>query len=188
MTRNVFATLRRLGGMALLASAAAASPLLAQKRTSGIDTTNFDRSVRPQDDFFRYVNGGWLKKTEIKGDQTGAGAFQELAERSRNGMHELFEAAARPTRRPLADAPTSVKVPVTGPSETERRKIGDLYASYMDSARVEARGIAPLAVEFKTIASLTSPAQLPAAFATSRASASRDRLAWASDRIPRRRP
>ena len=37
-----------------------------------IDTTNFDHSVRPQDDFFRYVNGGWLKKTTIAGDATGA--------------------------------------------------------------------------------------------------------------------
>ena len=48
--------------LGLLAIAAFATSAAAQKRTSGIDTSNFDRSIRPQDDFFRYVNGGWLKK------------------------------------------------------------------------------------------------------------------------------
>jgi predicted metalloendopeptidase len=88
----------------------------------------FDRSIRPQDDFFRYVNGGWLKKTPIRvDDATGAGAFQELSERSRNGMHELFEAAAKTTPPAKGDQPTSVKVAANGPDQAERVKIGDLY-------------------------------------------------------------
>ena len=44
-------------------------------RALGIDTTNFDRSVRPQDDLFRFVNGGWLTRTEIPGDASSWGAF-----------------------------------------------------------------------------------------------------------------
>ena len=137
----------------------------AQARTSGIDTTNFDRSIRPQDDFFRYVNGGWLKKTEIKSDATGAGAFQELAERSRNGLHELFEDAAHPPKSP-SDSRSSVQLhSPNGPTEAERKKIGDLYASYMDTARIEKLGLTPLAGEMQTIAALKTPAQLPATFA-----------------------
>ena len=44
----------------------------------GIDTTNFDHSVRPQDDFFRFVNGRWLAKTQIPADASSWGAFNEL--------------------------------------------------------------------------------------------------------------
>src|SRR6476646_1006909 len=54
-------------------SAVLAIPAAAQM-TSGIDTANFDHSVRPQDDFFRYVNGGWLKKAEIPADASSWGA------------------------------------------------------------------------------------------------------------------
>ena len=154
----------RSATLALLASVAVTATAAAQKRTSGIDTSNFDRSIRPQDDFFRYVNGGWLKKTPIKGDATGAGAFQELSERSRNGMHELFEAAAK-SPAPAGDQRPSVKVAANGPDQAERAKIGDLYASYMDSARVERLGVKPLAGEMQAIAALTSSAQLPATLA-----------------------
>jgi putative endopeptidase len=137
----------------------------AQARTSGIDTTNFDRSIRPQDDFFRYVNGGWLKKTEIRSDATGAGAFQELADRSRNGLHELFEDAAHPPKT-TGDNRAAVQLhSPNGPTEAERKKIGDLYASYMDSVRIEKLGITPLAGEMKAISALKTPAQLPTAFA-----------------------
>ncbi len=155
----------RVAALSCVASIALAAPAKAQRRTSGIDTTNFDRSVRPQDDFFRYVNGGWLKKTQIASDATGAGAFQELSERSRNGMHELFEAAAKTTTPPKGDRANAVKVPANAPNQAERQKVGDLYASYMDSARVERLGISPLAGELKTIAALTSSAQLPTTLA-----------------------
>ena len=139
--------------------------LHAQARTSGIDTTNFDRSVRPQDDFFRYVNGGWLKRTEIKSDATGAGAFQELADRSRNGLHELFEDAAHPPKSP-SDSRSAVQLrSPNGPTAAERKQIGDLYASYMDSVRIEKLGIAPLAGEMKAISALKTQAQLPGTFA-----------------------
>lgn len=55
-----------------------ARPAVAQSagRALGFDTANFDRSVRPQDDFFRYVNGTWLKRTEIPADASAWGSFQ----------------------------------------------------------------------------------------------------------------
>ncbi|HXT47112.1 MAG TPA: M13 family metallopeptidase N-terminal domain-containing protein, partial [Gemmatimonadaceae bacterium] len=129
-------------------SAVLAMPAAAQM-TSGIDTANFDHSVRPQDDFFRYVNGGWLKKAEIPADASSWGAFQELRENSRTALHELFENSSTANAK----------------AGTPERKVGDLYASYMDSARVEQIGIAPLAPELKSISSLKTSAQLPAVFA-----------------------
>jgi predicted metalloendopeptidase len=115
----------------------------------GIDTTNFDRSVRPQDDFFRFVNGGWLARTEIPADASSWGAFNELRENSRTALHSIVEEAARSK----------------APAGSESRKIGDLYASYMDSAQVESLGISPLKPDLAAIAKLTSTSQLPATFA-----------------------
>ncbi|MEO7455686.1 MAG: M13 family metallopeptidase, partial [Gemmatimonadaceae bacterium] len=95
----------------------------------------------------------------------GAGAFQELADRSRNGLHELFEEAARP-EKPLGDQRAAAKLhSPNGPTEAERHKIGDLYASYMDTARIERLGIAPIASQLSAIKELKSNAQLPATFA-----------------------
>ena len=160
MTRNFLRTI--FASAVVIAGATQAS---AQNLTSGIDTAGFDRSIRPQDDFYRYVNGGWLKKTEIKSDATDAGAFQELADRSRNGLHGLFEEVAK-SKQLAGDTRAAVTLrSAGGPTDAERRKIGDLYASYMDSARVERMGIKPLAGELKAIARLTSPAQLSTTFA-----------------------
>ena len=153
-------------GAALVSMATPLAATHAQSRPlkSGIDTSGFDKSIRPQDDFFRYVNGAWLKKTVIKGDASGAGAFNELSDISRDAMHSLFEAAAKPT--PPGDKATAKQVKLAnGASDIERKKIGDMYAAYMDSARVESLGLTPLAPEFKAIGAVTSNAQLPAAFA-----------------------
>ena len=132
---------------------------------SGIDTSGFDKSIRPQDDFYRYVNGAWLTKTTIAGDAGGAGAFNELSDRSRDAMRTLFEAAARPTPA-VGDRASSKSVVLTnGATVVERKQIGDMYASYMDSTRIEALGTTPLAPELKAIRAVTNASQLPAAFA-----------------------
>src|SRR5687768_5000799 len=132
-------------------TAAIAEPATAQTagRALGFDTANFDKSVRPQDDFFRYVNGGWLKKTAIPADAASWGSFNVLNERSLEAMRALLEEAARGN----------------APAGSEQRKVGDLYSSFMDSARIESLGIAPLKAELATIAAITSTSQLPAAFA-----------------------
>src|SRR6185437_3387268 len=56
-------------GVSVLLAGVTSAPLAAQSgHALGVDTTNFDRSVRPQDDFFRFVNGGWLARKEIPAD------------------------------------------------------------------------------------------------------------------------
>ncbi|HUQ48852.1 MAG TPA: M13-type metalloendopeptidase [Gemmatimonadaceae bacterium] len=138
-----------IGGLAVAAISVFAAPASAQGHGLGFDTTNFDKSVRPQDDFFKYVNGGWLKTHEIPADATSWGSFNELSERSRNALHTILEEASKSN----------------APAGSIERKVGDLYATFMDTAAVEKLGITPLSRELKSIAALTSAAQLPAAFA-----------------------
>ena len=144
------ATGRIVVGLAVFIASLLPAPTFGQSgHATGIDTANFDRSVRPQDDFYRYVNGGWLKRTDIPADASSWSAFNELRERSRNALHSILEDAAKSRAAP----------------GTEGRKVGDLYASYMDTARVEKLGITPLAAEMRTIAAVNSQGQLPATFA-----------------------
>src|SRR5512147_1072983 len=122
--------------LALGVSAGAQQQQATRTLSLGIDTTNFDRAVRPQDDFFRFVNGTWLAKTEIPADASSWGAFNELTEKSRDAIHQIVEAAAKSN----------------APAGSEKRKIGDLYQSYMDSAYVEKLGITPLRPELARLA------------------------------------
>lgn len=156
MTERSRGTIRRLVTGGTFAIAAAAVSALAPGAASaqagtqlGVDTANFDRSVRPQDDFFRFVNGGWLTKTQIPQDAASWGSFNELREGSRAALHSIVD---------------SVQT-VKAPAGSEVQKVRDLYASFMDTARVEALGLTPLQPELRYIARVTSVKQLPATFA-----------------------
>ena len=109
----------------------------------GIDLAAMDRSVRPQDDLFRYVNGAWLAETEIPADKSRYGSFDALRERSEEDVRRIIEDAA------------SGRV-----SDPDAQKIGDYYAAYMDSARVERMGIAPLQPDLDRIDAVRSKADL----------------------------
>src|SRR5271168_5276028 len=63
-------------------------------RVPGIDTAGMDRSVRPQDDFFRFVNGVWVDKTPIPPDRPSYGTFAMLRERSQERVRGILEAEA----------------------------------------------------------------------------------------------
>ena len=94
----------------------------------GIDVAGMDLSVRPQDDFFRYVNGRWVDNTPIPADLSSYGTFAILRDRSQEAVRAIIETEAR------AKAATG----------TNAQKVGDLYQSFMDEARLEALGITPL--------------------------------------------
>jgi len=95
-------------------------------KDSGILTSELDPAVRPQDDLFRHVNGKWIARTEIPSDKARYGSFYALAEEAEKAVREIIEEAA------------------TAEPGTEERKFGDVYASFMDEARVEQLGAAPL--------------------------------------------
>jgi predicted metalloendopeptidase len=102
----------------------------------GIDVAAMDTTVRPQDDLFRYVNGTWLRTTEIPPDKPYAGSFVDLLDTSEVHLKNIIEEAAAVTDA----APGS-----------SSRKVGDMYRSFMDSMRVEELGLSPLDEEFQRI-------------------------------------
>ncbi|PFG33619.1 M13 family metallopeptidase [Sanguibacter antarcticus] len=113
---------------------------------SGIDLTAIDDAVRPQDDLYRHVNGRWLASHVIPGDRAADGAFRVL--------HDDAEAHVREIIEELAD-----QEGLSGVSA----QIGALYASFMDTERVETLGADPLASDLALIAGATTQAELTGA-------------------------
>jgi predicted metalloendopeptidase len=122
------------------APAQAASPLV-----SGIDTSQFDPAVRPQDDFYGHVNGIWLRDTKIPADKSYVGSWTTLTDLSEKRQITILEEAGQS-------------------GDAEVRKAGDLYRSFMDEARVESLGIKPLQDVLARVAGLTSTADVVALF------------------------
>lgn len=116
---------------------------------SGIILENMDTSVRPGDDFFSYVNGGWVAKTEIPADKGRFGTFDLLRDASQDDVKVIIEESAS------GDFAKG----------TDEQKVGDLYRSYMDTATRDARGLQPLAAELKRIDAISSRDELTAYFA-----------------------
>ncbi len=123
---------------ALHAAAASPSP---QPASGG---WKFDTAVSPCDDFYGYVCGVWRKENPIPADQPAWGRVNELAERNRETLRRILEAAS-------ADDPHR---------SADQRRIGDFYASCMDEKGIEAKGTAPLAPELERIAALKSKREL----------------------------
>ena len=124
---------------ACTAAGEAAEPL-----SSGIERANFDPSVRFQDDLFRAVNGAWLAKTKIPADRGDYGAFTALAEQAEKDVRAIIENCAGAGQHA---------------SDTDR-KIGDLYASYMDQSRADRLGVEPIAGTLAAIDKIETKAAL----------------------------
>jgi putative endopeptidase len=117
-----------------------AGPAKSDAYTSGLDFRALDTSVRPQDDLYRFVNGGWLDTTEIPPDRVTWGTFVELVERSQADVHAIIEESARkPNRRKGSAA----------------QQVGDLYTSMADEARLEELGFSPIKPQLQRIDAVT---------------------------------
>jgi putative endopeptidase len=108
---------------------------------SGIDQSGFDESVRPQDDFFAYVNGTWVKNTEMPADKARWGTFDALGEQSQRDIRELVEEVSQ-TDNVEPGSPT--------------QKIRDFYNAWMDDERATAQGIEPIRGDLDAIAAIDS--------------------------------
>ncbi len=134
-----------------LALAASSAPLATTRRRtcaapagSGVILQNFDRSVRPQDDFYRFVNGHWLKNTPIPADKSNYGSFTMLADEAEKNLRVIVtEAAGAKAAR-----------------GSDQQLIGDFYTSFMDEGRAEQLGLAPLQPELDRIAAIKDREQL----------------------------
>jgi putative endopeptidase len=134
---------------AMAAQAQTPAPTAGKALTSGIDTSTFDKTVRPQDDFFRYVNGGWIARTAIPADKASYGSFDILFDKSQADLRTIIEDASRTPGAPGSDS----------------RKIGDFYTSFMDEARVNQLGITPLTRALAAIDAIESKSELARHFA-----------------------
>jgi|CZKL01.1.fsa_nt_gi putative endopeptidase len=113
------------------------------------DPSLIDTSVDPCENFYQYSCNGWFKKNPLPPDQTSYGRFTELFELNRMHLKQILEQAA---------TPSSTRSP-------NEQKIGDEYASCMDTAAVNKVGITPLQPELDRIAALKSNSELPALLA-----------------------
>ena len=100
----------------------------------GFDTTGMDRNVKPGDDFYQYANGTWAKSTSIPSDKSNYGAFHVLQDISQQRVRDILDAAK--------NDPAS--------------NIGTAYASFLDEAAVEAKGLKPIQAWLGEIRALSS--------------------------------
>ena len=101
----------------------------AQQKTHGINLDLMDKTVRPNDDFFKFVNGTWVKNTEIPADKTRWGSFDELRQNTdKDALAILNEATKNPKYK----------------STTDQGKAINMYKSVMDTVARNKQGIAPL--------------------------------------------
>ena len=130
--RRVYALTRRGSQSARLLSA-------------GDGPEGFDTKIRPQDDFFRYVNGGWIARTAIPPDRPAYGSFFQLRDKSEASLRAIIDEIAANS----------------GAAEgSEARKIGDLYKSFMNEARADRLGIKPIEADLAKVDAIADKAGL----------------------------
>jgi len=103
---------------------------------SGIDKSGFDTTVRPQDDFFQYANGGWLERTEIPADKSRWGPFMMLEQKSQDDIRLLIEEVS---------ARENVK------EGSAAQKIRDYFNSYMDPGMANKPGLEAIRADLDSI-------------------------------------
>jgi putative endopeptidase len=116
---------------------------------SGIDISGMDTSVKPGDDFFTYVNGTWIKETEMPADKSRYGLFDVLRDESQDNVKIIIEQSAN------------------GDFEkgTDEQKVGDMYKSFLAWEARDAKGIEPLQPELERIAAIADHDDLAVYFA-----------------------
>lgn len=117
---------------------------LPAQATHGIALDNIDHSVKPGDDFYRYANGEWLKRTEIPADRVEVDVWTKLGDLSNKRTADLIAEIAKSNP----------------PAGSATRKVADLYNSYMNEAAIEAKGLTPLRPHLEAIAAIRDKRQL----------------------------
>ncbi|MEP6747163.1 MAG: M13 family metallopeptidase [Bacteroidota bacterium] len=109
-----------------------------EKHTGFIDTSTMDLTVKPGDNFFEYVNGGWYKRTTIAPTESSAGAGLEMYNRTKDHLHAILDSVAKG-----GFANGSIE-----------QKVGDFFVSGMDSATIDKLGYDPLKPTLQKIDSI----------------------------------
>jgi predicted metalloendopeptidase len=122
-----------------------------QYGTWGVDLSAMDKSVRPGDNFFDYVNGTWLKTAKIPADRASTGAFQDLRILSETRMRAILDHLDREPYARLT---------------TEEKKLRDFYDAFLDQKQIEARGLGPVQGDLAFFAGLQTPEDVARAMGT----------------------
>ena len=135
-----------VAGIALVTSAGAlaAKPVYGDW---GYNAAAMDSTVKPGDDFWSFVNGGWDKTTQIAPDRASAGPFVTLSDQSEKDVREIVDS--------LSNTPQPSALSL---------QVGDYYGSYMDTAAIDQAGAAPLKPFLAKIAAVQNRAQLLSLF------------------------
>ena len=151
--RRIIVGLAAAGGLALLATGwglhAADPPAGGAPPRSGVDRSQGDRQARPQDDLFRAINGAWLDGAEIPADRSLDGAFYALRDRAEADIRAIVEEAAGSG----------------GAGGSGAKKVGDLYASFVDEAAADRLGVGPIREELARVDAIEDRAALVVALA-----------------------
>ena len=110
----------------------------------GFSTANLDESCKPCDDFYEFAMGGWMKNNPIPPEFPSWGSFTILADRNQASMRGILEDSMK----------------ANPPAGSNQQKIGDFYASCMDTAAIDASGIKPVAADLAAIHRITESSEL----------------------------
>ncbi len=110
-----------------------------------LDILAQDSSVRPQDNFYLFANGTWLKKTEIPASQSSWGAFSTLQDSSLSRLNRILDS--------LSGVSGATKGSIA-------QQTGDFYVSAMDSAGIEKKGFQPVKSELDSIAAIKNKSEI----------------------------
>jgi predicted metalloendopeptidase len=133
--------MRRFSSLALLVltlTGTLAAQANQARPAGGLDLAGMDRTVQPGDSFYQYANGNWLKHTDIPSDQSYWGSDAVLSELTDKRTADLIQEIAKSSSAP----------------GTDRRKIRDYYASFLDTVAIERAGLAPLEPALDSIAAI----------------------------------
>lgn len=123
-----------------------AVPVAAAKATgdAGIQIANMDKSAKPGDDFYTYANGAWLKRTEIPADRASVGSFLVAFNTTEAQLNTLITGILASSPAPGSDA----------------QKIRDYYRAYLDTAAIDAKGMAPVQADLARFAAIKTRTDL----------------------------
>lgn len=116
-----------------------------QEKNHGINLEHMDKSVKPSDDFFKFVNGTWLKNTEIPADKTRWGSFDELRQNTDKDALAILKSASKNPKYK---------------SNTDQGKAVNLYKTILDTITRNKQGIAPIKPVLAKINAIKNSADL----------------------------